>query len=79
MKKLAVFKQTVFITVEIEVPENATEEEMTDIAYDSFDGMSEYAGNGGMDKIVGVREENQRVELSDEIDFVNIEDLEDKR
>lgn len=77
MKKLAIFKQTVYITVEIEVNDNATKEEMEEIAYSQFNGLSEFCGNGGMDKLVGVSGSNESVEVCEDLEVAEFEDVEE--
>ena len=57
MRKIRVYGQaTVTVSVEIEVDDGCmNEEEIFDKAYQEFGGIHPFAGNGGFDKIIGVR------------------------
>jgi hypothetical protein len=72
MKKLAVFEQKVLITIEIDVDENITGEEIEEIAYSQFGGLTSYVGNGGMDKLVGVSDGS--IEICDDLEYLGIEE-----
>jgi len=43
-------------------------------AYDTFGGVSNYSGNGGMDKLVGVCGSDESIEASDDYEFTTVEE-----
>ena len=63
------------VTVVVEV-EASSEEEAYEIALDQRGGLSCFCGNGGVDKLVGVCDENESVSVDDEITYDNIEVIE---
>ena len=54
----------VHITVEAENGEQAME-----IAAQKFNGVREYAGNGGCDKLIGVEGKNESITIDGEVEF----------
>lgn len=76
MKRYRVFGNTnVVVTTVIEVPDD---EEMTadDIyarAYDAFEGVTSFCGNGGTDKLIGVCGEEDTIDADSEIEFDDYE------
>ena len=76
MKKFRVMG-TVQVAVYKEVWANS-EEEAYDKAYEQLPTLTEYAGNGGWDKLIGVEEDGETVDSEcNEIEYKDIELLED--
>lgn len=72
MKRYRVFGNTnVVVTTVIEVPddEELTEDEIYARAYESFQGVSSFAGNGGIDKLIGVNGEKDTIDADNEVKF----------
>lgn len=70
MKKVKVYGKVIaWVGVEIEVDDNATEDDIIDKAYDEFEGVSSYYGNGGTDKLIGVSASNHSIEVTEGIEF----------
>lgn len=74
MKKFKVMG-TVEVTVYKEVWANC-EEEAYNKAYRQLDTLTEYCGNGGYDKLVGVEEEGESVAADGIIEYNDIEIIE---
>lgn len=76
-------KFRVYGTVHINVTgtvEASSEDEAADKAYEEWPGLSNYAGNGGTNKIVGLYDQNWSIEPADdalEIDVVEKGDDDD--
>ena len=70
-------KQSVSIKVELEVPELMTEKEIVEKAFNEFDGLTAYAGNGGMDKLVGVSGSNISIEPCEDLELDDIREEEE--
>lgn len=51
------------------VVEAESEEEAIEIAEQSFEGVSSYAGNGGDDKLIGVEGENETIAADGDVVF----------
>lgn len=80
MKKYRVFGNTnVVVTTVIEIPDNEelTEDEIYARAYETFEGVSSFAGNGGTDKLVGVNGKEDTIDADNEIEFDDFELLSD--
>ena len=75
MKKYAVHG-VVEVAVVKEVWANS-EDEAYDKAYRELDTLTEYCGNGGYDKLVGVENDGESVSVDDVIEYNDIELLED--
>ena len=75
MKKYKVIGTTV-VTVTKEVWAH-NEDEAYDKAYDELSSLTAFCGNGGMDKLVGVYEDDESVNPDGEIEYTHIEVLED--
>lgn len=75
MKKYKVSGTTV-VTVTKEVWAN-NEEEAYEKAYNNLDSLTEYVGNGGCDKLIGVDGDDESVAVFDTINYDGIEELED--
>ena len=54
----------VSITIEAETAEEAIE-----LAGSEFDGIHAYAGNGGLDKLIGVNKHNEAIFVDGEVEF----------
>lgn len=76
MKKYRVFGN-ISVTVEtfVEMPEGKEydEEEIFAKAYEEFQGIDNYAGNGGIDKLVGVNNEDDALQADGEVEFTYCE------
>lgn len=75
MKKFRVCGTTV-VTVTKEVWAHS-EEEAYDKAFEHLSSLTGYAGNGGWDKLIGVSEADESVSADNEIEYDDIELLED--
>ena len=75
MKKYSV-RGTTVVTVTKEVWANS-EQEAYEKAYCKLDSLTEYCGNGGWDKLVGVDGYDESVAVFDDIAYDDIEELED--
>ena len=75
MKKYKVYGN-VTVCVEKEVWANS-EQEAFEKAYDELPSLTEYCGNGGWDKLIGVEEDGEAVTAPEDIDYDDIELLED--
>ena len=75
MKKFRVCGVTV-VTVTKEVWAHS-EEEAYDKAFEQLSSLTGYAGNGGWDKLIGVSEADESVSADNEIEYDDIELLED--
>lgn len=75
MKKFRVMG-TVEVTVYKEVWAN-NEDEAYNKAYRQLDTLTEYCGNGGIDKLVGVEEEGESVAADGIIEYNDVEVIED--
>lgn len=49
------------------------EDYLLDKAYDDFGGISNYLGNGGSEKLVGVTGSNESLYCDDEVEFFDVE------
>lgn len=73
MRKVNVWlKQTVSINVELEVPELTSDEEIEQRVFSEFNGLRSYCGNGGTDKLIGVKDDNISVEVCDDLELDEI-------
>lgn len=75
MKKYRVYG-TATVTVTKEVWAN-NEDEALEKAYDALPCLTAYCGNGGYDKLIGVEEDDETVETFDDIEYNDVEELED--
>lgn len=75
MKKFRVYGNTV-VTVIKEVWAN-NEQEAYDKAFEQLSNLTGYVGNGGWDKLVGVSNDDESVSADNEIEYDDIEVLED--
>ena len=75
MKKYRVYGTTT-VSVVKEIWAN-NEDEAYDKAYRQLDSLTEYCGNGGYDKLVGVDGDDERVSAGDEIIYDDIEMIEE--
>lgn len=75
MKKYKVHG-TVTVCVTKEVWAN-NEQEAFEKAYDELPSLTAYCGNGGIDKLIGVDDDGESVDVYDDIDYEDIELLED--
>lgn len=75
MKKFKVYGNA-NVVVSKEVWAN-TEEEAMEKAHRQLPCLSAYCGNGGYDKLVGVSEHDETVDVFDDIEYDDIEVLED--
>lgn len=76
MKRYRVFGNTnVVVTTVIEVPDNEelTRDEIYAKAYESFQGVSSFAGNDGTDKLIGVNGEKDTIDADNEVEFDDFE------
>lgn len=80
MKKYRVVGN-ISVTVEtfVEMPDDKEydEEEVFAKAYEEFQGVDNYAGNGGTDKLIGVNNADDALQADEEIEFTYCELLED--
>lgn len=61
----------VWVTIEVEADDA---EHAIEVAYDEFGGLSGYAGNGGLDKLVGTNDRNVSLDVGDsDADFTEAE------
>ena len=80
MKRYRAFGNTnIVITTVIEVPDNEelTKEEILARAYDTFEGVASFVGNGGTDKLIGVCGEEDTIGADNEVEFDDFELLDD--
>lgn len=75
MKKYRVYGTTT-VTVTKEVWAN-NEDEALEKAYGKLSCLTAYCGNGGYDKLVGVEEDDETVEVFDDIEYNDADELED--
>ena len=75
MKKYSV-RGTTVVTVTKEVWASS-EEEAYDKAWRELTTLTAFCGNGGIDKLIGVCEDNESVSADDNIEYDDIEELED--
>lgn len=75
MKKFRVYGTTKVVVTK-EVWAN-TEEEAMGKAYQRLSSLTAYGGNGGWDKLVGVSEYDETVEIDEDIEYDDTEVLED--
>lgn len=72
---------TVAIELEIDdeelvgLDEGDIEDYVLDRAYDEFGGIDNYVGNGGYDKLIGVRGSNESIEISSDVEFNAVEEV----
>ena len=85
MKKVKVYGKTeICIYQVVEIEDNATIEDIIDKANEEFEGITNYCGNGGVDKLIGVYGDGVGIECNDnEIEFApdgegSIEDYEEE-
>ena len=80
MKKYRVYgNMTVVVSTIVESRNDLSEEEIYAKAHKKFKGISNYAGNGGIDKLVGVNNENDTIITDDnEVKFDDYEFLADE-
>lgn len=75
MKKFSV-RGNVNVVVTKEVWAN-TEEEAMEKAYKKLSSLTAYCGNGGVDKLVGVANHDESVDIFDDIEYDDVEEIED--
>lgn len=75
MKKYKVYGM-VTVQVTKEVWANS-EDEAREKAYDQLSCLTAYCGNGGYDKLVGVEEDNESVDVFEDISYDEVEEIED--
>ncbi len=78
MKKYRVYGNVnVLVETFVEIPddEKLDEDEILARAYDEFQGISSFCGNGGTDKLIGVNGENDALQADEEIEFTYCECL----
>lgn len=76
MKRYRVFGNTnIVVTTIIEVTddEELTAEEIYARAYDVFEGVTSFCGNGGTDKLIGVNGEEDTIDADNEVEFDDYE------
>lgn len=76
MKRYRVFGHTtVTVSTVIEVPddEDLDEDEIYERASNEFDGIGSFAGNGGIDKIIGVNGYSDSISADEEVEFDDFE------
>ncbi len=81
MKKCRVYGNVnVLVETFVEVPddEELNEEEILARAYDEFQGISSFCGNGGTDKLIGVNGENDALQADEDIEFTYCELVKDE-
>lgn len=81
MKRYRVFGNTnIVVTTVIEVPddEELTAEDIYARAYDEFEGISSFCGNGGTDKLIGVNSSEDTIDADNEVEFDDYELLSDE-
>lgn len=79
MKKYRVYgTMTVVVTTTVKSKVDLSEEEIYAKAHKKFKGITNYAGNGGIDKLVGVVNEDDTIISDDnEVEFDDYEFIED--
>ncbi len=60
--------------VEVEDHEELTEEEICARAYESFEGVGNYAGFGGFNHLIGVSGNEETIEATGEVEFTECEE-----
>ena len=75
MKKYRVMG-TVMVSVYKEVWAH-NEDEAYEKAYNQLDNLTEYVGNGAMDRLIGVENEGESVAADGMIEYTDIEEIED--
>jgi hypothetical protein len=75
MKKYKVYGN-VNVVVTKEVWAN-TPEEAAEKAYERLSCLTAYCGNGGIDKLVGVENHDESVDVFDDIEYDDVEEIED--
>lgn len=75
MKKYKVYG-LVTVNVTKEVWANS-EDEAREKAYDQLPCLTSYCGNGGYDKLVGVEEDDESVDVFEDIAYDEVEEIED--
>lgn len=60
--------------VEVEDGEELTEEEIYARAYDTFEGVENYAGFGDCDHMIGVSGDEDTIEATGEVEFTECEE-----
>lgn len=77
MKKYIVSGEvTAYISVELEAE---SKEEAIEMAYEECSGPSSFIGNGGYNKLIGVRDTDNAVvsiECNDEVEYTEVEEIE---
>ena len=66
-------RTTVEVTIIVEAESEA---EALEVAYDERNCLTQYVGNGGTDKLIGVDGEDETVEANGEIEYTSAEELE---
>lgn len=61
---------TISVMVEVEADD---EESAIDAAYNEFDGLTGYAGNGGTGKLVGTSNRNVSLDPGEGVEFTTVE------
>lgn len=64
------------VSVTIELEANSREE-AEDLAFDEYDMLSEYAGNGGYDKLVGTDRHEVSLSADGTLSITDIEEIEE--
>lgn len=57
------------VEVEIDDDEEIDKDEIFDLAQREFGGIKSYAGNGGIDKIIGVDGDFESIEADEDVEF----------
>lgn len=70
MKYCVFGKTTVYVTVIVSAMD---EEEAIELAGEQLPKLMDFDGNGGMDKLVGVTEDNESVLAEDEIEYTEVD------
>ena len=80
MKRYRVYgHMNVVVTTIVESKDDLLEEEVYTKALENFEGITNYAGNGGTDKLVGVINENDTIISDDnEVEFDDYEFIADQ-
>lgn len=78
MKKLRVFGHTeITVSVLVEVDEERfaemDESDIFDIASQEFGGIGSFAGNGGIDKLIGVYGSRESIDADNDVEFDDYE------
>ena len=60
---------TTVVEIDVDDDEELAESDIYDAAWNEFGGIQSYAGNGGIDKIIGVSGWDDTIDADDEVEF----------